>query len=279
MLTDLTIRKLMRAFGHFEARSTVRYCESKGISSTIGTRFASTLCVLVYAFALLTPFSSAQAVSPLIQEYKGKAEGMIALTNNSTAPMAVVLEPRSFTTTPDGNGVYRPLDPRIHLQLSSMSSRIDPGQTYYVFYKAKAATLPAWFTIFSTFSSVGHRSDVDIRIVLPHTVYIYPNKSHSKDDLVEVKQAEFFRETGKIVCEIANDTADLERVEEMRVVSNSSSITSPGFPLLPGTKRHVEVDWKQKDLPRNLVLRMDRSTVKLQLSEDDQLSGGKQGHD
>lgn len=274
MLADLKTRKSIRPLSDLQARSTTRDSGSNEISSTIVRKaIALALYMVVYALVLLVPSSHAQAVSPLIQEYKGKAEGMIALTNNSTVPMAVVMEPRSFTVTPGGNGVYRPLDPRIHLKLSSMSSRIEPSQTYYVFYKARADRLPAWFTIFSAFSAVGHRSDFDVRILLPHTVYIYPNKPHTKSEVVEVDQAAFFRDTGKIVCEIANDTADLERVEEIRVVSSSSSITSPGFPLLPGTNRHVEVDWKEKDLPRELVLRMDRSTVRLPLSEDDQLSG------
>lgn len=209
----------------------------------------------------------AQTVSPVIHEYKGKAEGSIALTNNTHVPLAVMLEPQSFSVKPDGNGVYRSLDPKIHVKLSSMSSRIDPGQTYYVFYKAKADRLPAWFTIYSTFSPVGNRSRLDVRILLPHTVYIYPRKPQSTNDVVEVKQAAYFRKSGKIVCEIANNTDDLERVEEIRVISDSNSITSPGFPLLPGTKRDLELDWKQRDTPRDIVLHMDRSTVKLQLRD------------
>lgn len=221
--------------------------------------------MFVYALLFLGPCCYAQTVSPVILEYKGKAEGAIALTNNTLVPMAVVLEPRSFSVNPDGSGVYRPLDPKIHVKLSSMSSRIDPGQTYYVFYKAKADKLPAWFTIYSTFSPVGNKFRLDLRILLPHTVYIYPRKPRSKNDLVEVRQATYSRQTGKIVCEIANNTVDLERVEEIRVTSNSNSITSPGFPLLPGTQRHLEVDWKQKDPPREIVLHMDRSTLKLQL--------------
>jgi hypothetical protein len=270
MLVDLTTRKFIWAIRDLQARSTVRKSESKDISSTIMKRVIalSLRCVLVYALVLQGRPSRAQAVSPLIREYKGKAEGMIALTNNSVVPMAVVLEPRSFSITADGSGIYRPLDSGIHIKLSPMSTRIDPGQTYYVFYEAKADKLPAWFTIYSTFSAVGHGSGPDLRIVLPHTVYIYRKKAQSKEDVVEVKQAAFFRETGKIVCEIANNTVDLERVEEIRVVSNTRAISSPGFPLLPGTKRHVEVNWKEKDLPRELVLRMDRSSIKVPLSED-----------
>jgi hypothetical protein len=225
--------------------------------------------VFVCALLLLGPCSYAQTVSPVIQEYNGKAEGAIALTNNTLVPMAVLLEPRSFSINPDGSGVYRSLDPRIHVKLSSMSSRIDPGRTYYVYYKAKADKLPAWFTIYSTFSPIGNRSRLDVRILLPHTVYIYPRKSQSKDDVVEVKQAAYFREKRKIVCDIANNTLELERVEEIRVTSSSKSIVSPGFPLLPGTERHLEVNWNQEDPPRELVLHMDHSTVNLQLRSND----------
>jgi hypothetical protein len=230
-----------------------------------GIMASSVRNMLSYALLLLGYCSYAQTVSPVILEYKGKAEGSIALTNNTSIPLVVVLEPRSFSITPDGSGVYRPLDPKIHVRLSSMSSRINPGQTYYVFYKAKADTLPAWFTIYSTFSPVRNKSRLDIRILLPHTVYIYPRKPQSKDDLVEVTQATYFREADKIVCELANNTVDLERVEEVRVASKAGSITSPGFPLLPGTKRHLEVDWRQKDPPREIVLLMDRSTITLPL--------------
>jgi hypothetical protein len=231
-----------------------------------GIMISSVRNTLMCALLLLEHCSYAQTVSPVILEYKGKAEGSIALTNNTHVRLAVILEPRSFSVTPDGNGVYRSLDPKIHVKLSSMSSRIDPGQTYYVFYKAKADKLPAWFTIYSTFSPVGNRSRLDVRILLPHTVYIYPRKPQSTND-VEVKQAAYFREAGKVVCEIENNTVDLERVEEIHVSSDSNSITSPGFPLLPGTKRHLELEWKQRDTPRDIVLHMDRSTVKLQLRD------------
>lgn len=217
------------------------------------------------ALLLFGSCSFAQTVSPVIQEYNGKAEGAFALTNNTPVPMAVMLEARSFTINPDGYGIYRSLDPGIHVKLSAMSSRIDPGRTYYVYYKAKADKLPAWFTIYSTFAPIGNRSRIDMRILLPHTVYIYSRRPHSKDEVVEVKEASYLMEKGKIVCEIANDTVDLERVEEVRFASNAHSITSPGFPLLPGTERHLELDWTQKEPPREIVLHMDRSTVKVPL--------------
>jgi hypothetical protein len=220
--------------------------------------------ILVCALLFVGRGSYQQTVSPVIVEYKEKAEGTIALTNNTLLPMAVTLEPRSFSIAEDGSGAYRSLDPRIHIEFSSTSALINPGQTYYVFYKARSKVLPAWFTIYSTFSPA-RQTDLDIHILLPHTVYLYPKKPKSKVDVVDVKRADYLKQAGKIVCEIRNATLDLERVEEIRIASDSKSITSPGFPLLPGATRHLELDWKGKDPPRDFELHMDRSTLKLQL--------------
>lgn len=203
----------------------------------------------------------AQTVSPVIVEYKAKAEGRISLVNNTLVPLAVVLEPKSFSITPDGNGVYRELDPGIHLKLSSMSFRIDPGQTYYVFYSATADTLPAWFTVYSVFSKVQHAPGLDVRILLPHTVYIYPKKPHSKTSQVAFKNPVEY-ESGKVVFDLTNSGLDLTRVREVKITSGSKSLTSPGFPLLPGEERHVEVKWTEAVPPETLELDFDHATMK-----------------
>jgi hypothetical protein len=126
---------------------------------------------------LLGSRAIAQTVEPVISEYGVNADGKFALTNGTLIPMVVVLEPKSFSITPDGQGVFRPLDHDIHVDLSAMSARLEPGQTYYVFYKAYADRLPAWFTVYSTFSSLQHGPSMDVRIMLPHTVYLYQKKA------------------------------------------------------------------------------------------------------
>ncbi len=204
--------------------------------------------------------SFAQTVSPVIVEYTGKAAGRIALTNNALVPMVVVLEPHSFSIAPNGNGVYRPLDPDIHLKLSSMSFRIDPGQTYYVFYKATADKLPAWFTIYSAFSPPHHAGSMDVRILLPHTVYIYPKKQRSKG-MVAVTQAAWNAKTGKVVCDLDNRGVDLERVQQVRIDSGNLSETDPGFPLLPGGTRHLELSWSEKEPPQTILFQLEHSTL------------------
>lgn len=205
--------------------------------------------------------SLAQTVSPVIVEYKGKAAGQIALVNNTLVPLAVVLEPRSFSITPEGNGVYRPLDAGIHVKLSSTSARIDPGQTYYVFYSAKADKLPAWFTVYCVFSRVQHGAGLDVRILLPHTVYIYPKKQPAKVE-VQVSRPTYSAQAGKVDCDIENNTSDLTRVQEVRVTSGKQSETMAGFPLLPGGRRHLELNWSEKETPQTMVLRFAHNELK-----------------
>lgn len=203
----------------------------------------------------------AQTVSPVIVEYKVKAEGRIDLTNNTLAPMAVVLEPKSFDISPDGNGIYRALDPAIHLQLSSTSFRVDPGQTYYVFYKAKADKLPAWFTIYAVFSAIHHSQGLDVRMLLPHTVYIYPKKPFGHDE-VHLTKIAFLKSTKQIAFDIENSGPDLERVQEVHITAGNLSASGPGFPLLPGGRRHVAVDWKSDVPPKTIELRMEHGSLK-----------------
>src|ERR1700750_2616572 len=123
----------------------------------------------LFAIWVLCRCLLAQTVQPVILEYKGKADGKFALTNDTLAPMVAVLEPKSFRISPDGKGTFRVLDGGIHVELSSMSVKLQPKQTYYVFYKATADRLPAWFTIYTTFSSPQHSNGLDVRLMVPHT--------------------------------------------------------------------------------------------------------------
>jgi hypothetical protein len=204
----------------------------------------------------------AQTVSPVIVEYKGKASGRISLVNNTLTPMAVVLEPKSFSITPDGNGVYRELDADIHVKLSSMSFRIDPGQTYYVFYSATADKLPAWFTVYAIFSKVQHTPGLDVRFLLPHTVYIYPKKPLSKEKEVKFTDAVYSSTSNRVVFDLENSGPDLTRVRDVRITSGNKSTTAAGFPLLPGEKRHVEVSWSEAEPPQTVLLEFEHSTLK-----------------
>ena len=90
-------------------------------------------------FALsLSASAMAQTVRPVISELGNPAKGRVEYVNDSLMPLNVVLEAKSFTVSERGEIAYRPLDPDIHLKFSATSFRIQPKQTYYVFYEASA---------------------------------------------------------------------------------------------------------------------------------------------
>ncbi|MBS1800557.1 MAG: hypothetical protein JSS95_12120 [Acidobacteria bacterium] len=203
----------------------------------------------------------AQSVQPVIVEYKGKADGKVALTNNTMSPMVVVLEPKSFSITPEGKGVFRDLDSNIHVELSAMSVRLQPKQTYYVFYKATADQLPAWFTLYATFSSPKHSEGLDVRLMLPHTVYLYQKQPIAQSSIA-VSDLSYNVETRRLTCNISNDSAALTRVQSVQAVGDHSSGDLSGFPLLPGASRRIEMSWKESSPPTELDLRFDRFHLK-----------------
>lgn len=215
----------------------------------------------VLAVLLLGASLQAQTVQPVITEYKGKADGKVALTNNTLSPMVVVLEPKSFSITPDGKGIFRNLDSGIHVELSTMSIKLQPKQTYYVFYKATADKLPAWFTLYATFSLPHHSDGLDVRLMLPHTVYLYQKEPLSEAD-VTVKDLAYDPETRKLICDLENDSAGLTRVQWVKANGDHASSDAAGFPLLPGSSRHVEMQWKESSPPDEIEVRFPHFSVK-----------------
>jgi hypothetical protein len=203
----------------------------------------------------------AQTVQPVIVEYTGKASGRFQLTNTSLAPMAVVLEPKSFSIGPNGKGKFRPLDSTIHVDLSTMSFRLEPQQSYYVFYKAHSDTLPAWFTVYAVFSPIAKEDGLKLRIMLPHTVYLYQKKPVDKG-AIHIQEAAYHAGANTVVCDLDNQSSSLVRVQEVHVVGGKESVQVDGFPLLPGSPRHLEITWKQPDPPSYLLLRFPHFVLK-----------------
>jgi hypothetical protein len=213
--------------------------------------------ILCFLFLGLSGFlANAQTVSPLIVEYQAKGEGKIELSNNTLTPLVVVLEPKSFSITPDGTGIYRPLDSWIHVELSSMNVKLQPKQSYTVFYKANSDKLPAWFTVYCAFSSQQRGPGVNFRIMLPHTVYLYQKRPLPKES-IELSHVVFDQQKNKLSFDIQNEGTAYGRVRSETVSAGRESMDLGGFPLLPGNPRHVEATWTGKQPPRQVRVHFD----------------------
>ena len=231
---------------------------------------------LTSLFLWLLPLH-AQTVQPTIVEYGNKADGRFAVTNNTSDPMTVVIEPRSFSIAADGHGTFRTLDPGIKVELSTMSVRLQPLQTYWVFYKASAETYPAWFTIYATFTGVRKGAALNVRFQLPHTVYLY-QKEPLTQDTVNVTAVRYSVTRKSLAIDLQNNGLALGRVQDVELSGpHAEPAMLAGFPLLPGLHRHLEIPWNNKDLPTALKIRFEHFTLKPSLEYITSENGAEAG--
>lgn len=201
-----------------------------------------------------------QTISPVVVEYQQKANGRFQVRNDSDVPLAVVLEPESFRVDSKGNPTFLPLDPSIHLELSTASFRLAPHQTYMVFYKATADHLPAWFTIYATVTGKRTEQGIELAIHLPHTVYLMTKKPLARSSVVWDK-AEFSPASGEIEGLVSNDGSTYARVMDISVTDASGKRQDfTGFPFFPGQQREIELPWKNAAPPKQIELKFSRFT-------------------
>jgi hypothetical protein len=230
---------------------------------------AITLCLLTASAAAM-----AQTVRPVINELGNPAKGRVEYVNDSLTPLNVVIEAKSFTVSETGELSYRPLDPSIHLKLSTTSFRIQPQQTYYVFYEASAPQSPSWFVIYAAISGYPFRTaqGMNVRLELPHTVYLLPKQSVGKPD-IRIQRAELNREQNKVLLEVENTGDYFGRVLETQLLYTRKKQEAPGFPIFPHSKRILEIPLDEKaeaeNVPVDFVLHFKNFKVegKLQATQ------------
>jgi hypothetical protein len=215
----------------------------------------------------LAPSLQAQSVSPPIAEYQERARSSFQLQNPSIFPVTVVLEVRGFNITDLGEVQDVPLDTnRVHVRLSEMSFRIQPRGTRTIFYEATSDSLPTWFNILSAISGTKTESGLNVRILLPHVVYLNQKQPLGKPDVI-VRRFEIDPSAQKARIQLENPSPRLGRIQQVTISSEgSASPPSGGFPLLPHRRRWVEVPWTAAALPERLVLRFSRFTLDTVLS-------------
>src|SRR5712692_4277514 len=224
----------------------------------------------LFAFCTLTPLvgatAFAQTVRPVIVQYNGVARGKIELINSSLKPLNVVLEPMSFRVTEDGNGSYEPLQENVHLKLSSMSFRIPPQQSRFVFYEAKPEKLPSWFVIYSVFAGTARPSGLNVQVELPHTVYVVQKQPLEKSD-ISVESVHYLPDQRRVIVVLANNSSKLGRAVEWQVSSETAKMSNAGFPLLPQSRRRLELEWNAPTPPRAFSIRFEHFTLQEGLNE------------
>lgn len=232
------------------------------------TRSLPLYAVVVFTQLLSSPNLSAQTVRPVVVEYKERARAKFELVNDTLYPLNVVLEPRSFTLSTDGQPTFRPLEDHIHLKLSAMSFRLPPQQTRMVFYEAWAHKLPAWFVIYCTFAGFPQQSGLSIQVELPHTVYLLQKERLAESDF-QVRLVAFEAGINRALIEVENVGPRLARVLSVEVSSRSGEKRAHGsFPLMPESRRQLAIPWSGEEPPGKVKVRFLGFTVERMLARD-----------
>jgi hypothetical protein len=223
---------------------------------------AAFIVVLTGGLLALPVRAGAQSVSPPIAEYQERARSSFQLRNPSIFPITVVLELRGFGISDTGEVIDLPLDTaRIHVKLSEMSFRIPPRGSRTVFYEARGDSLPAWFNILSAMSGTKTESGLNVRILLPHVVYLNQKQSLRKTE-VALKSIEYDSAARKARVQLENLGPNLGRVYQLSLADgHNTSQPGGGFPLLPHRRRWVEVTWNGPTPPTRAVVRFSRFTI------------------
>jgi hypothetical protein len=211
---------------------------------------------------LVTRPLPAQSVTPPIAEYQERARSSFRLTNGTLYPLNVVLDVRGFRVTDQGDVIDAPLDTtRLQLKLSAMSFRIPPHGAYTVFYEAAADSLPAWFNIVSAMTGARSDNGLNVRILLPHVVYLNQKQRLQPGDVV-VRALEVDSAAHRVRVQLENLGPRLGRVLEVSA-SNGREHTVPGggFPLFPHRMRWVEAPWERTGRPARVTVRTARFTL------------------
>lgn len=226
------------------------------------------LAGLIVIFVVST--APAQTVRPVINELGNPAKGHVEYVNDGLVPLNVVLEAKSFTVSEYGEISYRPLDADIHLKLSATSFRIQPQQTYYLYYEATSPRSPNWFVLYASFSGFAFRTaqGMNVKLQLPHTVYLLPKQFVEKAE-VHVVRAELNAAANKITLEVENSGNNFGRVLQTMLLYSRKKQEAPGFPIFPHSKRILEVPLEQKaegeNVPIDVSFQFDKFKVEEKL--------------
>jgi len=210
----------------------------------------------VIAGLLMAASASAQTIRPLVSEYRTAARGRFEVVNDTDRPLTVVVEPRGFSVSEDGEMHDEVLPIGLHVKLSAMSLRLPPRQSRFVFYEASADRTPSWFVLYANFTGYPTRefNGVNVQLELPHIVYVLPKDRWKATD-IRVEALERQPGTHTLTLIMENRSSYFGRISDLEVRSATKKIETRGFPLFPGGRRRLEVQWDSDEAPDSVVVR------------------------
>ena len=226
---------------------------------------------LILAFVFVGT-ATGQTVSPVLAKFTGAGKGRMALVNDTLSPKVVTLEVKGFSVNSEGRPIAAPLNPALHLKLSATSVRLEPKQTYYVFYQASADAYPTWFTIFAVFSPANPKPGIIVRSHIGHTVYLYQKDTIQEQDL-QIQLATYDPVRNRVHCVVKNSSRRLGRPISVTFSGTHKEGEYSGFPMIPDQRNSHYFDLAEKSTaPKEIQLRFDKFTLRSPVTVEEETS-------
>lgn len=147
------------------------------------------IAILVVVWAAC---AAAQTVSPVVMEYGKKANGSFTMKNNGLQAQIVTIQVMSFSVGASAPAL-RLLDAGVHVDLSEMSARVQPGQDHEFTYRITCDAYPCPVMFLAGITNGRTTDGVAVRLVLSHAAYVCQRAKNCRADMlraagVEVKK-------------------------------------------------------------------------------------------
>jgi hypothetical protein len=107
---------------------------------------------------------------------------------------------------------------------------------------------------------------MNVRLELPHTVYLLPKTGVERPDII-VDRAELDPVANKVTLEVENRGDNFGRVLETQLVYNKKKQEAPGFPVFPHSKRMLEIPLTEKAEGENVPTEVSMQFQKFKIEQ------------
>ena len=140
--------------------------------------------------------------------------------------------------------------------------RLAPHQTAHIFYKASADNVPAWLCVYASFTSIQKNPGLNVRILLPHTIYLYQREALQRN-AITVGNVKYDAGHHLVTCELTNTSTLAGRAASVEVTGKGGSASQGGFPMLPHETRLLSIEWTANQPPRDIAIQFPHFSMKI----------------
>src|SRR5712692_6088064 len=108
--------------------------------------------------------------------------------------------------------------------------------------------------------------ELEYQVELPHTVYVLQKQPLEKSD-ISVESVHYLPNQSRVIVVLKNNSSKLGRAVEWQVSSKTAKMSSAGFPLLPQSRRRLELEWNSATPPNAFSVRFEHFTLREDLNE------------